>query len=243
MPAKYHPDWPPCRDMSPAEFAVRASGGRWTRAPHLDLLDTLLWDLAGRHIRRLVVAMPPRHGKSEFISKYFPAWYLCLFPEHRVILTSYEAEFAATWGRKVQDLIALHGDAVAHVAVDPATTAAARWNLAGSPGGMDTAGAGGPIVGKGADLFICDDPIKNAEEASSETRREAIWDWFCSTAYTRLEPDGVFVLVMTRWHEDDLAGRILRDAARGDPWIYVRVPALSDGPEVYAEITRFGSVA
>lgn len=244
MPTRPAPPLLGSRPSSPAEFAVLASGGRWQLAPHLALLNRFLLDLAGGAVTRLLVTMPPRHGKSMFTSQYFPAWYLGTFPDDRVILASYEADFAAEWGGKVRDLMGEYGPSLFGLDVNPATTASARWDLKGHLGGMKTAGVGGPITGKGADLLVIDDPIKNSEEAGSEVRRGAIWDWYRSTARTRLEPGGRVLLIQTRWHCDDLAGRILESAAEsGEPWVVLKVPALSDGPDVYAEVTRYSPAA
>ncbi len=223
--------------MNPAEFAHRASGGRWICAPHLELLNRSLMDVASGVIKRLMICMPPRHGKSEFTSKYFPAWYLGTFPDRRIILTSYEAEFAKEWGRKVRDILQEHGQSYFGVSVRPDTSAANRWNLTGRAGGMVTSGVGGPITGKGADLLIIDDPVKNAEEADSETYRNRAWEWYTSTAYTRLEPGGALILIQTRWHEDDLAGRILEAMeGGGEQWHVLSLPALSETGEVFAEM-------
>jgi hypothetical protein len=94
---------------------------------------------------------------------------------------------------------------------------------------METAGVGGPITGKGADVLIIDDPIKNPEEANSPTQREKIWDWFQTTAYTRLEPGGAIILIMTRWHPDDLAGRLLKQMeSGGEHWEVVSLPAIAE---------------
>jgi predicted phage terminase large subunit-like protein len=212
---------------TPAGLAIRASRGRWTLAPHLRLLNERLLAAARGERPRLMICMPPRHGKSEFASKYFPAWFLGTFPDRRVILTSYEADFAATWGRKVRDVLEGHGDLFG-VRVRKDSAAANRWDLEGYDGGMATAGVGGPITGRGAHLMIIDDPVKNAEEAASETYRNRAWDWYASTAYTRLEPGGIIVLIQTRWHEDDLAGRILaHDASRGE-WDVLNLPAQAE---------------
>lgn len=205
-----------------------ASGGRWELADHLRLLNRGLVGLARRKFRRLVVMMPPRHGKSELISHYFPAWWLGTFPEDRVILSSYEADFAATWGRKARTELEEWGPALWDVRVSQESSAANRWDLARHQGGMTTAGVGGPITGRGANLLVIDDPVKNWEEAESPTYRERIWDWWRSTAYPRLEPDGVVVLIMTRWHEDDLAGRIL--AGDEEEWVELVLPGLA-GPD------------
>lgn len=214
--------------MTPAGFAHLASNGRWTLPRHLDLLNRKLGRVALGSVKRLLITMPPRHGKSEFTSKYFPAWFLGTFPDRRVILTSYEADFAMTWGRKVRDLLQSHGPEVFGVSVRSDSTAANRWGIEGDSGGMDTAGVGGPITGKGAHLLIIDDPVKNAEEANSETMRAKAWEWYASTAYTRLEPDGAVILIQTRWHEDDLAGRVLANAAEtGERWDVLDLPALA----------------
>jgi predicted phage terminase large subunit-like protein len=217
------------RVLTAAGFARLASGGRWLLPPHLAVLNRKLMAVASGRCRRLLVTMPPRHGKSQFCSQYYPAFYLGSFPDRRVILASYEADFAAGWGRKVRDLLQEHGPGVFGVSVRRDSTAANRWGVEGRPGGMDTAGVGGPITGKGADLLVIDDPVKNAEEAASPTFRAKTWDWYASTAYTRLEPGGAVVLIQTRWHADDLAGRILAGAdSGGEPWDVLNLPALAE---------------
>lgn len=170
------------------------------------MLSTMLADAAYGDIGRLVVSMPPRHGKSELCSLWYPVWYLTMFPHRRIILTSYEADFAAEWGRKVRNSIN-ENSAELGVQIAADSNAANRWHTS-EGGGMKTAGAGGPITGRGGDLVIIDDPIKNFEEAFSETMREKVWNWYTSTVRTRLEPGGCIVIVMTRWHEDDLIGRL-----------------------------------
>ena len=144
---------------SPALFALGTSQGRWKLARHLDCLDqTLLQaldDARAGQLDGLVVAMPPQHGKSELVSKYLPAWYLGTHPDERVILTSYEADFAAQWGRKARDLLERFGG-IFGVRVSRRSAAVHRWDLEGREGGMSTAGVGGPITGRGAHLLIVD---------------------------------------------------------------------------------------
>ena len=212
---------------SPAALGQLAWGRNWQMARHLELLDQQLVALAERKQKRLLVMMPPRHGKSVLTSQFFPAWYLGRHPDHRVILTSYEAGFAAEWGRKARDLLREFGPRLFQVAVRRDSSAADGWNLRGRRGGMNTAGVGGPITGRGADLLIVDDPVKNGEQAISETYRERAWQWWISTAFTRLEPDAVAVVIQTRWHEDDLMGRIARDQAIED-WHVLRLPAIAE---------------
>ncbi len=183
-------------------------------------------------IKRLIVTLPPRHGKSELISKYFPAWYLGVYPDKRVMLASYEASFAATWGRKARDVLTEYGSVLFQVDVSQSSSAADQWDIAGHTGGMSTAGIGGSLTGRGANLMILDDVLKNAEEAASQTIKEKHWEWFQSTAYTRLEPDASVIVVMTRWHEADLVGHLLSENNRGDePWTVFSFPALAEANE------------
>lgn len=157
-------------------------------------------DVAAGRTKRLMVFIPPRHGKSELVSRYFPAWYLGLFPDKRIILASYEADFAATWGRKARNLLEEFGPSLFSVQVSAESSAASRWDLEGHEGGMVTAGVRGPITGKGANVAIIDDPVKNDQEAMSQTYRDATWDWYRATFSTRIQEDGAIILVMTRWH-------------------------------------------
>lgn len=174
--------------------------------------------------------MPPRHGKSELISRFLPAWYLGTFPDRRVILTAHTHSLARHYGKLARDLLAEHGRGMFGVGLREDSHAADDWMIAGNDGGMMTAGIGGPITGRGANLLIVDDFLKNAEEAKSELIRENQWDWWQSTASTRLEPGGVAIVVATRWMEDDLSGRLIAAAASGEgtPVRRVRLPALAE---------------
>jgi predicted phage terminase large subunit-like protein len=165
------------------------------------------------------------------VSQFFPAWFLGLYPSKRVILTSYEADFAASWGRKVRDIIEEHGQEMFGIRIRDDSSAAYRWEIERYGGGMFTAGAGGPITGKGGDLIIVDDPFKNAEEANSKRIRDKVWDWFQSTLYTRLEPDGSLIIIQTRWHHDDLVGRIL-SSNEGEQWTAINFPAIAEEDDV-----------
>ncbi len=215
-------------DDTPDAFAERVTKGRYVRPPHVRLLGEKLAAAAKGEIRRLLVSMPPRHSKSETCSHYAPAWFLGKYPDKRVILTSYEADFAASWGRKVRTLLEDYGFDHFGLKLSRDSSAADRWDIAGYQGGMFTAGVGGPITGKGFHLGIIDDPIKNAEEAASETIREKIWDWYLSTFYTRQEPGAAICIIMTRWHDDDLAGRVLERAKEtGEHWEVIDFPAIA----------------
>ena len=173
--------------------------------------------------------MPPRHGKSEFISRYSTAWILGKFPDTRIILVSYEADFAATWGRKARDLLEEHGPSLFGIRVSGKSSAANRWDIEGHEGGMITAGVNGPITGKGADIGIIDDPVKNDQEAMSVTYQERTYEWYKSTFRTRLQRDGAIILIMTRWNENDLAGKLLAAQEEdGEKWEVVNLPAIAE---------------
>lgn len=211
---------------------------KWKTSPHLSIINQKLLDVSAGRIKRLYIGLPPRHGKSELVSRYFTAWYLGNFPDRRIILSSREAEFAAKWGRASRNVLEEYGKDLFGVQVSETSAAANRWDIRGHEGGMLTAGVGGHITGWGANLFIIDDPLKNAMEASSKVIREQVWDWYLSTAYTRLEPDASIVLVMTRWHEDDLAGRLLREVENGgEQWESVVMPAVANDNDPWGRVS------
>ena len=232
------PDYTPDREKTvstPGHFAHAASGGRWKFTPHLMHINNALYNLACGSGQRLIVELPPRHGKSELIGRYFPAWYLGTYPERHVMYASYEARQARKYGRLARNVLAECGLRFFDVQVAPDASAADLWSLAGREGGMVTAGVGGPLTGKGAHLLIVDDPTKNSSEAQSVVLRERLWEWWESTALTRLEPGGGVVLVQTRWHLDDLAGRALERQA-GENWQIIRLPALAEEPDLLGRV-------
>ena len=222
----------------PAAFAVMASRTSWKPYPHLLLIAEKLQQVFHGECRRLIVEMPPRHGKSEFISKYWPAYFLIRNPDLRVILASYESDFAASWGRKAREVVEDMGPYFG-VRVKGQSSAAMRWDLEGREGGMVSCGARGPLSGRGMDLGIIDDPVKNDEEANSESYREKIWDWYLSTFSTRLHKGGSIIIVMTRWNEDDLVGRLLEsEKAGGEKWDVLNLPAIAEKDEDYGLMKR-----
>jgi len=172
---------------------------------------------------RVVINLPPQHGKSLFVSKWLPIWYLENFPQKRVILTTYEANFAAHWGRQVRDEFLYNEKLETVINKD---TRSRSYFITEEGGGMFTAGAGGAITGKSGDLIVIDDPTKNFEEAKSETYQQRNIDWFNSTLYTRRQPGTTIILLMTRWHENDLSGYLLNE--HEDDWKHVLLPALCD---------------
>ena len=198
---------------TPALFARTASQGQWKLAKHLLEIDrAIMKTVVGGGPQLLVIEAPPRHGKSELVSKYLPAWFLGVYPDKQVMLAGYEAHFARSWGRRAREVLEQWGPKLFDVAVRDDVRAANDWRIDGRAGGMLTAGAGGPMTGRGAHLLIIDDPIKNAEDAQSETIRDKLWDWWQSTASTRIEPGGCAIIIATRWHADDLTGRLIANS-------------------------------
>lgn len=180
-------------------------------------------------ILRLMICMPPRHGKSELASRRFPAWFLGRNPDRQIIAASYNADIAADFGRDVRNIVAdPHYRLLFDSGLAPDSQAANRWHT--RHGGMYVAaGVGTAITGRGAHVLLIDDPFKDREEADSDIRRRRVWDWYTSTAYTRLMKGGAIIVINTRWHEDDLSGKLLDQAGKGgDKWHVVSLPAISD---------------
>ena len=186
-------------------------------------------------IKRLMVFMPPRHGKSLTSSCIFPAWFLGRNPRRSVIAASYGAELAEDFGRRVRNFMS---DPL-HAAIFPecrlAADSAAQRRFDTTAGGSYYAvGRGGAVTGRGADLLLLDDLLKDSEEARSETIRRSMHDWFAHVAYTRLAPGGALVLIQTRWHEDDLPGRLLREHA-DENWEVINMPTIAETDDEFRE--------
>lgn len=196
------------------------------RYAHVRKLIAVLQRVADGEIDRLMVFEPPRHFKSETVCRLFTAYYLRRYPARWVGLNSYAAELAYTLSRNARDNYR-RGDG----ALNPDKTGVEQWET-DSGGGLWAAGVGGPITGKGFHLGIIDDPIKNAEDAASETIREKQKDWYRSTFYTRAEPNAAIIVIQTRWHEDDLSGWLLSEEGDEDNeperWHIVSLPALAE---------------
>ncbi len=216
----------------PASFAEKFSAGTrepWIRARHLDLINQKLLDLHSGKIRRAIIAMPPRSGKSLMCSFWFPLWLLCKDPGRaKIILCTYNQSYAETLGRKLRDYIRDYGQALG-LELDPATTAAHRWALT-SGATFYAVGRGSSLTGRGATALLIDDSLKDQEEASSETIRERLHDWWGTTASTRVEPGGFMLNIQTCWHLDDLAGRCIRQSEEGTgpAWDVLKLPAIAE---------------
>lgn len=174
--------------------------------------------------------MPPRHGKSLLCSRMFPAWYLGRNPHHRIIAASYAQALANDFGRAVRNTIAddRYQSVFTGSRLASDSSAIQKFDL-DAGGGYFAAGVGGPITGKGGDLIIVDDPVANREAAQSQLQRESLWTWFTTVLDTRRAPNAKMLLIMTRWHDDDLAGRIMK--LESEKWKVLSLPAINDKGE------------
>jgi predicted phage terminase large subunit-like protein len=171
-------------------------------------------------IDKLMIFMPPRHTKSETVTVRLPAYILEHDDTQRIILGAYNQTLAKKFSRKTRKI------AASRMKLSKERTAVEDWETE-TFGGLRAAGVGCGVTGMGANWVIIDDPVKNREEANSETYREKCWDWYTDDLYTRLEPKAKIILIMTRWHEDDLAGRILA-SEDGPNWTVINLPALAE---------------
>ncbi|MGC0237289.1 phage terminase large subunit [Arthrobacter sp. SD76] len=196
------------------------------QTPALDLIDAALVEAFNTPDARLIISMPPQEGKSQRASRRFPLWCLTQNRDLRIAIASYESNVARRWGRAIRDDITTHSE-VLGLKIRDDLAAQHEWALDGSEGGVYTAGIGGALTGRPVDLLIIDDPIKDREQADSTVYRERAWDWWTDTALTRLAPGAPVILVLTRWHQDDLAGRLLA-AEDGKDWKVINIPAEAD---------------
>jgi predicted phage terminase large subunit-like protein len=230
MPSKKAIDDPVGFRRSIQEFASVLSpivGDPWLAWPYLTYIcEAIVKEIKRPGGGRIIINMPPRHGKSMVTAQWLPAWFLECFPEARVILTSYESTKASDWGRIVRDIFNLQE---LRTKVRPDKSAIDNWETLRG-GGMRTAGSGAAITGSGANLIIIDDPIKDWQEAHSPTMRKHLIDWFLSTLYTRKEPNATIVINHTRWHEGDLTGYLLSE--HSDDWTHVCLPAMAEENDV-----------
>lgn len=208
----------------------------WVHKDICRRLEQFSKDVVDKKSPRLMLFMPPRHGKSTLASVAFPAWHLGRNPEHEFISCSYSGSLAMGFSRKVRQLLREPTYKTAFkTRLDPDSQSAEAW-LTTNGGGYVAAGVGGGITGKGAHILVIDDPVKNRDDAESQNNRDSNWDWYTSTAYTRLAPGGGVLVILTRWHDDDLAGRLLRAGTEGgDEWEVVSYPAIAEEDEQFRQ--------
>ena len=217
----------------------------WVHKEICDELDRFLQDVADKKSPRLIITMPPRSGKSELVSRRFPAFALGRNPELQIIATSYSSDLSQRFNRDVQRVIddekyfdlfpntRLSNSRVRTDSRGSYIRTSDLFEIVGHAGAYRSCGVGGGITGQGADILIIDDPIKDRAQAGSKTIRDSIWDWYTSTAYTRLSPGGGVIVMATRWHTDDLIGRLIQRMGEGGTFRIVNYPAIAEHDELH----------
>jgi len=212
------------------------------RAAHLRQIADKLEAVERGEIKRLFITTPPKHWKSSLVSEKFPAWYLSQHPDQSVILATHTISLSEGFSRNVRDMIItneMYHELFPAVRVRDDVAGVSEWLLSGGyRSSCRAVGTGGAITGKGGQLIIIDDPISDEKVAFSSTQRNAVWTWYQNTLRDRLEPNGAMVLVMSRWHKDDLAGRLLKASAsgQGEKWETLHLPATDkDGNALWPE--------
>lgn len=211
--------------LNPGGFTWVMNGGEWQYAPHIDCINERLIRVAQKKCPRLIIEMPPRHGKTTFATKHFSAWYLGHFPETEVLLGAYGATLAQKFGGEIRDILASASRSIfPWIKIKTDSKSKEDWRTV-QGGGVFSAGVGGAFTGRGADLFIVEDPIKSPIEAHSKTYRDRVWAWFQAVVETRIHKGASIIVIMTRWHEDDLVGRLRKEFS--DEWEVLSLPALA----------------
>jgi len=209
----------------------------WQRAKHLELLCAKLEAIErgakgySNGLRRLIVTLPPRAGKSYVISRKFPAWFLARNPDIEVALATYGAELAMDHSEVARETFKEWGPTLWNVSLNDKSQAKNKWKVANHLGGMTAVGIGGALTGRGAGLLIIDDPVENAEDGMSPTMQERNWNWWQTVAYTRLSPNASVVILMTRWAQQDLVGKILsndKESDRPQNWEVLNLPEICE---------------
>lgn len=217
------------RDRRRFDAFIRRLFPGYIGGAHIDALVAALTWAASTPDARLIVTLPPRHGKSLHVSEYLPAWYLGRHPDRRVIGAAHTQDLADEFSRRVRAKLAHPDWPFPGVRIAGDASAVRRWSIDETTGSYFAVGVGGSPAGRGAELVIIDDPIKNAADAESPTVREAIWRWYREDIYTRLQPSGALIVCSTRWHHDDLTGRLLAaQEAGGEAWRHLHFPAIAD---------------
>ena len=224
---------------------VQATMPSYCASWHHRLIASKLQEMATGNLRRLIISIPPRHGKSELASRRFPAWVLGRNPDIKIIATSYGADLASAMNRDIQRIMGspTYSSIFPKVRLNESNVRtksgiplrnSSIFEIVGHSGAYRSAGISGGITGLGGNILICDDPIKSRAEADSPVFRQKLWEWYTSTFYTRQEIDARILIIMTRWHTDDLIGMLLQKSAEdsdADQWEVIKLPAIA-GPNL-----------
>lgn len=208
------------------DYVVHVHRGEYKHFRHTELVCKALQPIAEGEQKYILIEMPPRHGKSMTVTETFPSFFIGKNPNKRVIASAYSDNLARKFGRLNRNKLIEFSEALFNITISQEKSASNNWGIEDTRGGMIATGIGGSITGEGADLLIIDDPLKNNEEAQSQTIRDKVWDEWETTLSTRLHKGGSVIVIMTRWHEDDLIGRLLERSPHN--WERLRLPAIAE---------------
>jgi len=205
----------------------------WQDGRHLDHICNVLEDIAERKLRRVIINIPPGYAKSWLCSRCFPAWYLMHYPKREVMLVSYGDDLAEEHSAAARQFFSFWAPQIVGSGLAKDSKSVRRWvaeiDAQHRGGGMRACGVGSSVTGRRADVIIVDDPFKNWEDASSESARERVWTFYQSVLRSRLRPGGCIIVIQTRWHDDDLTGRLLAAMDKGSmPWEIVKLGAVAE---------------
>lgn len=204
--------------------------GRWVRSKHLEVVCDYVEKVINGEITRLIISMPPQHGKSQSVTETLPSYYLGKYPTRRVIEASYGDDLARRFGRRNKQKIEQFGEQLFGIKLSKSSSSDTEFEIETHKGSMISRGIMAGITGQPADLIIIDDPIKNKLEASSETYRDRLWEEWLNSLNTRLSASGSVILIQTRWSEDDLAGRLI--TYEKDKWTYINIPCEAEENDI-----------
>ncbi|QYN17595.1 terminase large subunit domain-containing protein [Amycolatopsis sp. DSM 110486] len=203
---------------------------RFVRRPHTNLISREMARIGWGEFNRLIVMVPPQTGKTTLAAVWGSFWWLARNPAHRLIIGSYGSNLATSRGKQVRKLVHIHGWRY-NLAVEWGSGTVNDWQLE-TGGGVRSVGVGSGVTGNPADCLVIDDPHKSRAEAESSTVREGVWDWYSSDLQSRLAPGAPVILIMTPWHHDDLAHRVMKQDGttdEGGAWRVVKLPAFAGG--------------
>nr|DAN93145.1 MAG TPA: Large Terminase [Caudoviricetes sp.] len=212
------------------DFFYLSHGKQWDLLRHQKYITDRLQKIIDGEQKYYIIEIPPQHGKSTVITETFPAYYLMRHPDSLVMVVSYSKELFQKFGRKNREKFRLFSDQLFGLQISSETSSVSEWGVEGHLGSLYSTSILGGATGRGARLLIIDDPIKNRAEAESKTIRDKIYNEWQDTFYSRLTADASVIVIMTRWHEDDLAGRLLKEQTL--PWEEIKIPAIAEDDDL-----------
>ncbi|MBC1935190.1 phage terminase large subunit [Listeria grandensis] len=213
-----------------ADFFYLSHGKRYNLLRHQKLIAEKLQKILDGEQKHYIIEIPPQHGKSTVITETFPAYFLMQNPDKLAMVVSYSEELYKKFGRKNRDKFRMYANDLFGLNIDPISSSVSNWGVEGHLGELYSTSILGGATGRGSNLLIIDDPIKNRAEADSKTIRDKVYAEWQDTFYSRLSADGSVIVIMTRWHEDDLAGRLLKEMSL--PWEEIKIPAIAEANDL-----------